>query len=256
MSWSAAQYGKFEAERNRPIADLLVHVPDRPVELAADLGCGPGNSTELLRMRHPDATLVGIDSDPDMIAAARRRLPDVDFRLCDMLDWSDEGPFDLLLANASLQWVPDHAVLFPALIERLAPGGALAVQMPDNLAEPSHRAMTRVASQGPWAERLADVSAARALVGPPEWYFRLLMDHCSAIEIWRTTYHHALRGGAEAVVEWFKGSGLRPYLELLDAAEREEFLTRYRSLVEIAYPPMPGGTVLLPFPRLFIVAIR
>lgn len=256
MSWSATQYGKFEAERNRPIADLLAHVPARPVDLAVDLGCGPGNSTELLKARHPEATVVGIDSDPDMIAAARKRLPGVDFRLCDILDWSDAGPVDFILANASLQWVPDHAALFPALVGRLAPGGALAVQMPDNLAEPSHRAMNRVASQGPWAERVADVSAARALVGPPEWYYRLLAEHCSVVEIWRTVYHHVLPGGADAVVEWFKGSGLRPYLEPLDAAERDEFLGRYRSLVEIAYPPMPGGAVLLPFPRLFIVAVR
>jgi trans-aconitate 2-methyltransferase len=255
MSWSAAQYAKFEAERNRPIGDLLAHVPDRPVRLAVDLGCGPGNSTELLHNRHPDAEIIGIDSAEDMIAAARRRLPAVDFRLYDIVDWLDEGPFDFILANASLQWVPDHASLFPSMVERLSSGGVLAVQMPENLSEASHRLMTRVASQGVWAERLADVSSVRALLGEPEWYYRMLKERCRSVDIWRTIYHHPLASAA-AVVEWFKGSGLRPYLDLLSPDEKEEFLARYRALIEIAYPPLPDGTVLLPFPRLFIVAER
>jgi trans-aconitate 2-methyltransferase len=134
MSWSAAQYTKFEAERNRPIHDLLAQLPNADVARAADLGCGPGNSTELLQRRFPEAAVTGIDSSPDMIAAARARLPGIRFALGDIAGWDGAGgPFDVVLANAALQWVPDHAALLPALLSRLGPGGSLAVQIPDNL---------------------------------------------------------------------------------------------------------------------------
>jgi len=256
MSWSATQYSKFEAERNRPIRDLLANIPNATVATAADIGCGPGNSTELLQARFPDARVTGMDSSADMIEAARKRLPDLDFELDDIATWHNSGPFDVIFANASLQWVPDHATLFPALIAKLAPGGSLAVQMPDNLDEPAHRLMRLTAADGPWAAKLANAANARAVRHDADWYYRALGDSVTAIDIWRTTYHHPLAGGANAVVEWFKGTGLRPFLGPLDAAEQQAFLARYESHVAEAYPALPDGTVLLPFPRLFIVATR
>ena len=256
MSWSAAQYSKFESERSRPVRDLLAHVPNTAVAHAVDIGCGPGNSTELLQQRFPEAAVSGLDSSPDMIAAARKRLPGVRFDIGDITHWQGGGSrFDVILANAALQWVPDHAALFPALLARLAPGGSLAVQMPHTLEEPASRLMREIASDGPWTQRLAGLASTRVIRHSADWYYRLLRKSGSAVDIWITTYLHPL-AGAGAVVEWFKGSGLRPYLAALDAAEQSEFIARYQAAIAQAYPAQSDGTLLLPFPRLFFVATR
>jgi trans-aconitate 2-methyltransferase len=256
LSWSAKQYVAFEEERTRPVRDLLAALPPIDAHSAIDLGCGPGNSTEVLAACYPQATVSGIDSSSDMIEAARRRLPHVSFAVADLQTWKDAGPFDVILANAVLQWVDEHESLLPRLAERLAPGGALAVQMPDNLEEPAHRLMREVARAGPWADKLEGSSAARAPLQSAAWYYELLRPLCSKVDLWRTTYCHFLQGGAEAVVEWFKGSGLRPFLEPLSAAERAAFLERYTAAIAKAYPKVADGSVLLPFPRVFLTAIR
>jgi trans-aconitate 2-methyltransferase len=213
MSWSAAQYSKFENGRSRPVRDLLAHIPNRPVANAIDIGCGPGNSTELLQQRFPDAIVTGMDSSADMIEAARKRLPGIRFDIDDIAQWQGRGsPFDVILANAVLQWVPDHPALFPALLARLAPGGSLVVQMPHTLEERASHLMREIASDGPWAQKLAEVASTRVIRHGADWYYRLLRESGSAVDIWQTTYLHPL-AGAGAVVEWFKGSGLRPYLE-------------------------------------------
>jgi trans-aconitate 2-methyltransferase len=254
MSWSAAQYTLFEAERTRPVRDLLAAVPTREVRRAVDLGCGPGNSTEALAGRFPEARITGLDTSPEMLEAARRRLPGIGFELADIATWDAAGPFDLILANASLHWVPDHAALFPRLAAKLAPGGSLAVQMPDNFEEPSHRLMREVAAMGPWADRLAGVGLrARESAA---WYYERLRPLCASVDVWRTTYRHPLAGGAAAIVEWVKGTGLRPFLAPLGEAERGEFLERYEAALAAAYPALADGTVLLAFPRLFVVATR
>ena len=255
MSWSAAQYLKFEEERTQPVRDLVARIPTTNVLSAADIGCGPGNSTEVLRQRYPEALIVGIDSSPDMIATARKRLPDIAFEVADIAQWRMERRFDVILANAVLQWVPGHETLLPALIEKLKAGGSLAVQMPNNLDEPSHSLMREVAAAGPWAAKVADAAAARESGHGAEWYFRLLRSNARRVDVWRTTYYHPL-AGARAIVEWMKGTGLRPFLEPLDPAEREAFLALYERAVAQAYPAEPDGTVLLPFPRLFFVATR
>lgn len=256
MEWSAVQYAKFERERTRPAADLLAQVATAGVTRAVDLGCGPGNSTALLVDAFPHAHVVGIDLSEDMLAAARERLPGVEFLSGDIAVWHPEEPVDVVFANAALQWVPDHEWVFPALLDALAPGGTLAVQMPDNLDEPTHALMRAVAAEGPWAERMAGVDDARAPRHPADWYYALLAGHgAGAVDVWRTTYFHPL-AGAGAVVEWLKGTGLRPYLERLEPDETDLFLERYGAAIAEAYPALAGGTVLLPFPRLFIVATR
>ena len=269
MSWSARQYVQFEDERTRPVRDLLAALPAIDARRVIDIGCGPGNSTELLAQRFAGAAVSGFDSSPDMIAAARERLPKLRFDVADIEPWAygndatDAGsatgaaaPFDVILANAVLHWVPDHARLFPALAAKLAPGGALAVQMPDNLNEPAHRLMREIAADGPWAPKLTAAAAARPSMPTADRYDEILSEAGCRVDIWRTTYYHALSGGAEAVVEWFKGSGLRPFIAPLRDEEREEFLTRYRSAVARAYPAKSDGGVLLPFPRLFIIAVH
>ena len=256
MTWSPQQYAAFEDERTRPSRDLVAAIPGSPAGRMCDLGCGPGNSTEVLAARFPDSAIEGVDSSPEMVAAARLRLPGMRFTVADILGWDDAGPFGVLLANAVLQWLPDHAALLPRLAAKLSPGGSLAVQMPDNLDEPAHLLMRQVAAHGPWAAKLAAASGARAGLGTPEWYYAVLRQGCRRVDVWRTTYHHVLPGGADAVVEWFKGSGLRPFLAPLDAAEQAGFLAQYREGVTAAYPALPDGAVLLPFPRLFMVGTR
>jgi trans-aconitate 2-methyltransferase len=258
VAWSSKQYVVFEDERTRPVRDLLAAVPAIEPRVAVDIGCGPGNSTELLAARFPRAAVSGLDSSPDMIAAARERLPTLQFSVADIEDWvgsRSETPPDVVLANAVLQWTPNHAQLFPALRARLAPGGVLAVQMPDNLDEPAHRLMRELATEGPWAAKLSEATAQRASLGGASWYYELLHSAGCRVDVWRTTYHHVLAGGAAAVVEWFKGSGLRPFLAPLDSDERSAFLEQYEKAVRSAYPPLADGSVLLPFPRLFIVAV-
>jgi trans-aconitate 2-methyltransferase len=255
MTWSAAQYVKFEEERTTPVRDLVRHIPLAHVESAVDIGCGPGNSTEVLRERYPHARIIGLDSSPDMVQAARRRLPDIAFEIADIRQWRPIEPFDVVLANAVLQWIPDHETLFPALMAKLGSGGALAAQMPDNLEEPSHLLMREIASDGSWAAKLKDAAGARTERHRADWYFRLLRPHAPRVDIWRTTYFHPL-AGAHAVVEWLKGTGLRPFLDPLGERERQAFLAGYEAAVAKAYPAEPEGTVLLPFPRLFVVAAR
>ncbi|MFM0472081.1 trans-aconitate 2-methyltransferase [Paraburkholderia strydomiana] len=252
--WHPKQYVLFENERTRPVNDLLAAVPPADVKTAVDIGCGPGNSTEALAARVPGAAVSGMDSSPDMIAAARQRLPQFRFDVSDIATWAAQGPYDLILANAVLQWVPDHERLFPSLVGKLAPGGSLAVQMPDNLDEPAHRLLREIAADGPWAHKLRGVE--RTMRYGAQWYYALLKPLRARVDVWRTVYHHPLAGGADAVVEWFKGSALRPFLVELDDAEQVAFLERYREAIATAYPALADGTVLLPFPRLFIVATR
>jgi trans-aconitate 2-methyltransferase len=254
MSWSARQYTQFEAERTRPVRDLLHAVEPAGRGRMVDLGCGPGNSTEVLAARFPGAEVTGLDSSPDMVEAARKRLPDVRFDLADIGTWDGPGQYDVILANAVLQWVPDHETLLPRLVGKLAGGGCLAVQMPDNLDEPAHRLMREIAAKDRWADKLAGAAGARTPRLGATYYYALLKPHAARVDVWLTTYHHVLSGGPDAVVEWFKGSGLRPFLAPLDATEAAAFLAEYRDAIALAYPSQADGSILLPFPRLFIVA--
>lgn len=254
MTWSAKQYSAFENERTRPVRDLVAAIATQEVKVAIDLGCGPGNSTEVLASRYPGAIVTGMDSSEDMIAAARKRLPELAFEVDDIESWKPTQRYDVILANASLQWALNHDQLYPHLVQQLAPGGSLAIQTPDNLEEPAHRMAREIAASGPWAGKIA------AIKHPPRHsarhYYDLLTQHCSHVDMWRTTYFHPLDGGAQAVVEWFKGSALRPYLNVLDDADKAAFLAQYLEAMAAAYPAASDGKVLLPFPRLFIVATR
>jgi trans-aconitate 2-methyltransferase len=253
VTWSALQYSTFENERTRPVRDLVAALPERDVRLAVDLGCGPGNSTEVLTRRFPDATVTGLDSSQDMVDAARKRLPHIGFEVADIGSWAPAQRYDVILANASLQWLPDHATLYPRLVGQLADGGSLAIQTPDNIDEPAHRLAREVAAEGPWASKIGGVRHLPRRTA--SFYYELMQSHCSRVDVWRTTYFHALAGAA-AVVEWFKGTALLPYLAPLVDDERAAFLACYQAAIADAYPALGDGTVLLPFPRLFIVASR
>jgi trans-aconitate 2-methyltransferase len=253
--WSAKQYLKFEDERTRPPRDLLAQVTlDNPARVV-DLGCGPGNSTELLIERFPNAQVIGLDSSPDMLRQARERLPNSTFVQGDLATWMPQERTDLLFGNAVFHWVPDHPKVLARLLRSLPPGGVLAVQMPDNTQEPALQLMEMVAAGGPWAAAIAQAAGARYDLPRPEGYYDLLRPLCSHLDIWHTHYNHIMPSHA-AVVEWFKGSSLRPFLSPLDPAMRETFLATYTDEIARAYPVRHDGKVILKFPRLFILAVR
>ncbi len=251
--WSPSTYLKFEDERTRPARDLLAQVPLAAPTTVIDMGCGPGNSTELLAERWPEAHVTGLDSSPAMLAEARNRLPAASFAEADATTWTPDPRTDLVFANAIYQWVPEHLTQLPRVSAALPPGGVLAVQMPDNMAAPSHVLMRETAADGPWAAQLAN--AARQPLPPVGTYYDALKPVASRLDIWHTAYNHVLEG-PEAIVEWVKSTGLRPFIDPLTPDHREAFLARYVARIAEAYPRTTDGKVLLRFPRLFIVAVR
>jgi trans-aconitate 2-methyltransferase len=252
--WSPALYKAFESERTRPAAELLARIPlDMPTEVV-DLGCGPGNSTELLQQRYPGARIVGTDSSPAMLVSARERLPALEFEQGDIAAWSPTRPVDLAYANASLQWLPDHADLFPRLLSKLTAGGVLAVQMPDNLDQPSHELMREVATDPRFAPSIGDPGKARSRILPAEGYYDLLAPQAE-VDVWRTTYFH-LMDDAAAIVRWLSATGLKVFVDALAPALRPLFIAEYERRIALAYPARADGRRLLAFPRLFIVARR
>ncbi|WP_416236947.1 trans-aconitate 2-methyltransferase [Rhizobium sp. CC-YZS058] len=254
-AWSPAQYLKFEDHRTRPAIDLLARVGNEHPTNVTDLGCGPGNSTELLVARYGSGPVTGMDTSVNMIEAAKKRLPDCIFYEADAATWSPAKPQDVIFANAVLQWLPDHEALFVRLARHLKPGGTLAVQMPDNLDEPSHVSMRMAAADPRWAEKLAKAHGERTTILPANQYWSILKSQSSHVDIWRTTYHHPLRG-LNGIVEWFKSTGLLPYLSRLNADEQIAYLERYEELLREHYPVLSDGTVILAFPRIFLIAVR
>ncbi|MDE1996926.1 MAG: trans-aconitate 2-methyltransferase, partial [Rhizobiaceae bacterium] len=236
MAWSAGQYLKFEDERTRPARDLLAQVPLERIESAIDLGCGPGNSTELIVDRYGAPGVSGLDSDENMLEAARKRMPGTTFVKADLATWQPEQPVDLLFANAVFQWLPGHLDIFDRLMDGLKSGGVLAIQMPDNLTEPSHLMMEETAKNGPWSAAFAAKSVRRNPLPSPSTYYDRLIGKSSRIDLWHTHYNHALENAA-AIVEWVKGTGLRPYLDHAGAEHRDAFAADYLSRIEKAYPP-------------------
>jgi trans-aconitate 2-methyltransferase len=254
MSWNPSQYLKFSDHRFRPAIDLLNRIDVERPRTVCDLGCGTGHLTLELKKRWPDARVFGVDSSPDMLAKAREVAPGLTFTQADVASWQPDRPLDVIFCNAVLHWLPDHGRVFPRLLGLLAKGGVLAVQVPGNHESPSHQLMLQAAARGPWKDRLASVQGINP-VHDPAFYFRALSPEARDIDAWESEYLHVL-SGADPVVEWTRGTALRPYLDALKGDEREAFLAEYRRLVAGAYPPEPDGRTLFPFRRIFIVARR
>jgi len=252
LAWDAELLLRFDAERTQVVHDLIGRIPRAPRRVV-DLGCGPGTSTRMLVERFPESDVLGIDISEPMIATARSRAPGASFLRADIHEWRPEAPVDLVFADSALQWVGEHEILFPRLMGWLAPGGVLAVQMPDNRQEPSHALMRLIAADGPWADRLVPIAKTRAVIATHTDYYNWLRPHAASLAIWQTTYVHPV-ANVDAVVDWFRGSALRPFLAPLSPDERLEFLGRYRRELAEAYGAEPDGRVLFLYPRLFIMA--
>jgi trans-aconitate 2-methyltransferase len=254
-TWNSAQYLKFAAERTQPAVDLTARVRVEAPGQVMDLGCGPGNSTAVLAQRWPEAELTGLDSSAAMIAAAKQDQPAGKWVEGDMATWTAERPYDVVFSNAALQWGPEHGRVLPHLMGQVAAGGALAVQVPANIDAPAHRLMRELGAAPAWREYFKQ-SVREWHVEEPEFYYDTLAPHAERVDLWVTEYVHVL-AGPEAVVEWYRGTGLRPWLDALpDAATRARFEADYLAVISGAYPRRTDGRVLFPFRRLFMVAYR
>lgn len=249
--WDPEQYLTFADQRARPFHDLVAQVHADGVRSVVDLGCGPGGLTAGLTARWPGSRVVGVDSSAEMIARARR-YSEVEFAVADLATWEPDGPVDVLLSNATFQWVPGHVELFPRLTGFLRPGGWFAFQVPGNFAEPTHVELRALAGEARWAGRL-DVTWP-AVVEPVD-YLDALLGLSLEAQVWETTYVHVLPGGPDAVLEWIRGSALRPVLARLGDEEAADFVEEYRERLRVAYPAGPHGSVL-PYRRIFAVSRR
>ncbi|MES2032593.1 MAG: methyltransferase domain-containing protein [Pseudomonadota bacterium] len=255
-SWDPAVYERYKTYRDRPALDLMVQLPTRDFREIWDLGCGTGEHAALLAARHPGARVHGLDSSPQMLEQARKREAQVDWVLAGVADFAPTEAPDLVFTNAALQWLPDHANLFPRLARTLAPGGVFACQMPMAFETEHHRILRETAEEGPWVSLTATARLINPTPPTGDYYGWLADAGCGEIDIWSATYLHALEG-EDPVVEWMRGTALRPYLDVLtDPALREAFLTAFRARIAEAFPPRADGVTLFPFPRLFMVAVR
>jgi trans-aconitate 2-methyltransferase len=249
-TWNADQYLKFTEERTRPCHDLVGAIRAANVRKIIDLGCGPGNSTEVLARRWPEAEITGLDNALSMIDVARREQPQHRWTVADITEWASKETeqYDIVFSNAALQWVDDHASVYPKLFDRLRPGGALAVQIPSDFNALSHRLMREVAPPG--------LHVKEWYCHAPAFYYDVLASRAGKLDIWQIEYQHVIPN-ADAIVEWYKGSALRSFLEAMSSdGQREEFMFAFRERVRAAYQPQPDGKVLFPFLRLFVIAYK
>jgi trans-aconitate 2-methyltransferase len=256
--WDPAQYLKFGGQRLRPALELLDRIPVSSPRVIYDLGCGTGEVTRLIAERWPGATVYGLDNSAEMLAKAASEPSSVQWIEADIQDWQPGTAPDLIYSNATLQWVDGHPELFPRLLATLNPGGCLAVQMPQSWPMPSHRLMRETLETGgpdgaPLGSPELRQAVSRNWVAAAEVYYDLLVPRASDLDIWETEYLQVLTGD-DPVLEWVKGTGLRPFLNGLGDDERAIFLEEYARRLREAYPVRADGRTLYPFRRLFIVA--
>jgi trans-aconitate 2-methyltransferase len=251
LAWNPEQYLKFSQPRLRPALDLLARVEVERPQHVVDLGCGTGNVTRLLQQRWPDARLTGVDDSAEMLAQAAAQFSTIRWEQQSISQWKPAQPVDVIFSNAALHWLPDHERLIPALMNHVAPGGVLAIQMPRNFSAPSHTLIAETADAGSWKLKLEPLLGPPP-VAPPERYYAWLAPACAEIDIWETEYLHILQG-ADPVKEWVKGTWLKQFLDRLDPSEQPAFEADYAKRLRAAYPPQADGSTVFPFRRLFLV---
>lgn len=250
MEWDPLKYLSFSDERGRAFVELLARVGAESPLTVVDLGSGPGNFTALLAERWPDAKVIGVDSSPTMVEFAARETPGLEFVCANLHTWAPAEPVDVLISNATLQWVPGHLELLERFAHTVAPGGWFAFQVPGNFAEPSHTIRAALAAEAPYAAHLQFAATAEAHDGST--YLRTLTDIGCSVDVWETTYLHSLRG-RDPVFEWVASTSAKPTLDALPDDLRPQFEAEFKRRLSEAYPANDGA-VVLPFRRVFVVA--
>lgn len=255
MKWDPHQYSRYAGERGRPFLDLLGRVGAPAPRRVVDLGCGPGTLTALLAARWPEAQVDGVDSSAEMIESARPLATErLSFSVNDVTEWDGASAADVVISNATLQWVPSHRELVARWARELPEGGWLAFQIPGNFGAPAHRLMRTLAESDEWATQLTGVLRHHDAVAEPVEYAGLLHAAGLVADVWETTYLHVLPG-ADPVLEWLRGTGLRPVLAALPDADAARFSAQLSERLRDAYPAGPAGTIF-PFRRIFAVGHR
>ena len=254
-TWDSQQYLQFSAQRTRPAEDLAARTAIEAPRSAIDLGCGPGNSTAVIAQRWPNAPISGMDSSVEMIATARKSSSAIEWSIGDIASWNPSATYDVVFSNAALQWVPDHAVVIPKIFTHVSAGGALAFQVPANFDAAGHQLIRKVGASARWRD--AFQSPVREWhVEEAGFYYDVLSPLSTRIDLWLTDYIHILPG-PEGIVEWYRGTGLRPWLDALPNDDaRDAFAADYLAEIANAFPRQQDGHVLFPFRRLFVVAYR
>jgi len=250
--WNPEQYLKFENDRNKPIIDLLNHIELKSPKRIIDIGCGPGNSTGFLARQWPQAEVIGLDSSAAMLEVAKRNFPELKWVQHDATnDISHLGKFDLVLSNAAMHWMQNHDHIVPGFFNLLNPGGVLAVQIPHNYDSPLDQALQAISNSEKWRDQLSANSPVKYY--PAGYYYDILSNLTADFEIWITRYHHILNFH-EDIIEWYQGTGFRPYLNQLDEKGKVEFLTDILVQVKQLYTPQVDGKIIFDFKRLFFMA--
>ncbi len=254
--WQPNQYLKFEKERTQPTIDLVSRIELENPSRIIDIGCGPGNSTAILQKRWPKAAVTGLDNSAPMLEKAQQEQPELQWIHQDVSqDMSRLGTFDIVFSNAALQWMPDHPLLLVRLFSMVAPGGVLALQLPDPTDEPFYGQLRRLIESPKWANAFNAVSS-QPVYHPYSRFYNILCTLPCALTLWQTSYIYAMQSHL-GIVEWYKGSGLRPYLDALpDEKIRQEFLDEYLIALQSSYPKQEDGTVLFVMPRIFLLAVK
>lgn len=250
--WDPNLYLKFSDQRARPAADLIAQIRLENPRRIIDLGCGTGNSTEQLHRRWSEAKLTGVDNSPEMLKKARQNYPDWKWIESPIESWRAEGTYDLIFSNAALHWIGDHATLFPRLMSCVAPGGVLAVQMPNNFQSPAHQAMKKVAQDPRWQGAL-DGATENYNVQPIAFYYRVLSPAAKELNLWEVEYLQVMNS-TRAILDWVRSTAMRGYLDRLPAERRKEFEEMCLRAFEQAYTVEQDGKVLFPYRRMFIIA--
>jgi trans-aconitate 2-methyltransferase len=252
-TWDPGAYLRFSEVRFRAGLDLLSHIRPGSYRTIYDLGCGTGHLTQIFAKSFPGASVTGVDSSPEMLAEARREFPGISFIEADISSWQPEDVPDLIISNAVLHWVPSREALLPSLLRMLAAGGVLAAQIPRHVDMASHAVLKEVVQQSEWRATLEPL-----LVAPfasPETIWKLLAPEASMLDIWETIYLQVLEG-QDAVLNFMRGSTLRPLVSALSEKDGSKLLATLAKRLATAYPPQTNGQTLFPFRRLFLIAQR
>jgi trans-aconitate 2-methyltransferase len=251
--WNSAQYLKFAAQRTQPAIDLAARIGGLTPAKVIDIGCGPGNSTAILKAAFPHADILGVDNSQNMIETAQQEYPDLRWQVCDASKelTAMAREFDLVFSNACIQWIPDHPTLLKNMLALLKKGGTLAVQIPMNFEEPIHKIIGEVSASAKWENKFHNPRVFYTLT--PSEYFDLLSEYSAEFNMWSTTYYHVMKSHSD-ILEWYRGTGMRPYLNVLNEQEKADFEQDVMEQVKQCYPAQKNGNIIFRFPRFFFTA--